>query len=194
MSSHHFVREGQEPALLIIDALSMELAAPLLEWAPHVVVVDAALEEVMLWGIKIDFVLLADESFLPLMERLQTQQPSQTYPYSPEHALLAGIEVLRQHQNSAVTVMAEEALSLMKLPEASLFPVSFLTRELRWSLIEKGHFEKWLPSGTVVRIIPETPDRFEILGLEYSNSGYRAVRDGLVSVKSPEQFWIGEYL
>lgn len=194
MSSHHFVREGQEPALLIIDALSMELAAPLLEWAPHVVVADAALEEVMLWGIKIDFILLADDSILPLVERLQTQQPSRIYPYSHGHVLQAAIEVLRQHQNSAVTVMAEEVLSLIRLPEASTFPVSFLTRDLRWSHIEKGHFEKWLPRGTAVRIIPETPDVFEIQGLDYSDSRYRAVRDGLVSVKSPEQFWIGEFL
>ena len=43
MSSHHFVKEGQEPALLIMDALSLALIEPLLEWAPQVIVCENAL-------------------------------------------------------------------------------------------------------------------------------------------------------
>ncbi len=43
-------QEGQEPALVIIDALiDGRSAAPLLEWAPLVVVADTALVEVSLW-------------------------------------------------------------------------------------------------------------------------------------------------
>ena len=60
MSSHHFVREGQEPALLILDALAFDIAGPLLEWAPLVVVAQSAVDEVMLWNIKMD-VVLAEE-------------------------------------------------------------------------------------------------------------------------------------
>lgn len=61
MSSHHFVRENQEPALIIANgaACSMELLSELLEWSPLVLVLDSAMERVMELGIKID-VLLGD--------------------------------------------------------------------------------------------------------------------------------------
>ena len=61
MSSHHFVRENQEPALIIAngEACSMDLLQQLLEWAPLVVVLDTAMSRVMELGIKVD-VLLGD--------------------------------------------------------------------------------------------------------------------------------------
>jgi thiamine pyrophosphokinase len=61
MSSHHIVREGQEPALIIAngEACSTELLGQLLEWSPFVVVLDGAIKRVLELGIKID-VLLGD--------------------------------------------------------------------------------------------------------------------------------------
>lgn len=61
MSSHHFVRENQEPALIIANGAecSMELLQQLLEWAPLVVVLDSAIDRVLELGIKVD-VLLGD--------------------------------------------------------------------------------------------------------------------------------------
>lgn len=59
MSSHHIVREKQEPALIIAngEACSMELLNQLLEWSPFVVVLDGAYERVHNLGIKIDVIL-----------------------------------------------------------------------------------------------------------------------------------------
>lgn len=61
MSSHHFVRENQEPALVIANGseCSMALLYQLLEWAPLVIVLDSAIDRVMELGIKVD-VLLGD--------------------------------------------------------------------------------------------------------------------------------------
>jgi len=61
MSSHHIVRDDQEPALIIANgqACSPELMGQLLEWSPLVVVLDSAIERVMELGIKVD-VLLGD--------------------------------------------------------------------------------------------------------------------------------------
>ena len=59
MSSHHFVKEGQEPALFILDPVDFELAGPFLEWAPFVIVSENALDQVLHWGIKIDGVLVS---------------------------------------------------------------------------------------------------------------------------------------
>ncbi|MBD3725125.1 MAG: thiamine diphosphokinase, partial [Flavobacteriaceae bacterium] len=61
MSSHHIVRDDQEPALIIANgaACSKELMGQLLEWSPFVVVLDSAIDRVLNLGIKVD-VLLGD--------------------------------------------------------------------------------------------------------------------------------------
>ena len=49
MSSHHIVRDDQEPALIIANGAvcQPELLGQLLEWSPLVVVLDSAMERVM---------------------------------------------------------------------------------------------------------------------------------------------------
>ncbi len=61
MSSHHIVRDDQEPALIIAngEACKQELMNQLLEWSPLVIVLDSAIERVIDLGIKID-VLIGD--------------------------------------------------------------------------------------------------------------------------------------
>ncbi|WP_010253069.1 thiamine diphosphokinase [Myroides injenensis] len=61
MSSHHIVRDDQEPALIIANGASCsdELLGQLLEWSPLVVVLDSAIERVLELGIKVD-VLIGD--------------------------------------------------------------------------------------------------------------------------------------
>jgi thiamine pyrophosphokinase len=61
MSSHHVIRDQQEPALIIAngEACSFELMGELLEWSPLVIVLDSAIHRVLELGIKVD-VLLGD--------------------------------------------------------------------------------------------------------------------------------------
>ena len=61
MSSHHIVRDDQEPALIIANgaACNNELLGQLLEWSPLVIVLDSAIERVIELNIKVD-VLLGD--------------------------------------------------------------------------------------------------------------------------------------
>ena len=59
MSSHHFVKEGQEPALIIANgaSCSYELLTAIMEWCPFVVVLDGAYQRIQKLGIKPDVVL-----------------------------------------------------------------------------------------------------------------------------------------
>lgn len=61
MSSHHIVRDDQEPALIIANgaACSQDLMNQLLEWSPFIVVLDEAIERVIALNIKVD-VLIGD--------------------------------------------------------------------------------------------------------------------------------------
>jgi thiamine pyrophosphokinase len=76
MSSHHIVREKQEPALIIAngEACSEDLLGQLLEWSPFVLVLDGAIDRVLNRGIKID-VLFGDFDNLNIdLEDLRSSQ------------------------------------------------------------------------------------------------------------------------
>lgn len=88
MSSHHIVRDKQEPALLIANGESCqpELLGQLLEWSPVVVVLDRAIWRVFELGIKVDVLLgdfdpTADGQALDL-DDIRAQQ----YPLEVVHA------------------------------------------------------------------------------------------------------------
>ncbi len=59
MSSHHFVKEQQEPAVFILNpsGINFESVASLLEWSPTLLVDQESVDLVLSWGIKIDVVL-----------------------------------------------------------------------------------------------------------------------------------------
>lgn len=59
MSSHHFVRDKQEPALIIAngESCSPSLLNELLEWNPFIIVLDGAIHRVLELGIKFDILL-----------------------------------------------------------------------------------------------------------------------------------------
>lgn len=61
MSSHHIVRDDQEPALIIANGemCKIELLNQLLEWNPLVIALDSAIDRVLSLGIKVD-VLIGD--------------------------------------------------------------------------------------------------------------------------------------
>src|SRR5476649_1842270 len=64
MSSHHIVREKQEPALLVLgmDDFSDELLGQLLEWSPTVMVTEPMAEKLNAYGIKVDWILTDNNS------------------------------------------------------------------------------------------------------------------------------------
>lgn len=85
MSSHHIVRDDQEPALIIANGASCsdELLGQLLEWSPLVIVLDSAIERVIKMDIKVD-VLLGDfdRGFNP--NEFQTLQYPLEIVYTPD--------------------------------------------------------------------------------------------------------------
>lgn len=74
MSSHHIVREKQEPALLIIDLHNFdeEYLGQLLEWSPSVMVAYPEFDKVASLGIKIDTVICpAEINAIPFQEHIK---------------------------------------------------------------------------------------------------------------------------
>ncbi|MFM6982921.1 MAG: thiamine diphosphokinase [Chitinophagaceae bacterium] len=109
MSSHHVVREAQEPALIIANGESCrtELIGQLLEWSPFIVVLDGALERVLQLGIKFD-VVLGDFDHQSLDEVRSKIPPDTLIEFVPDQEktdLEKGIEYLIQRNFKAVNII-----------------------------------------------------------------------------------------
>ncbi len=194
MSSHHFVKEGQEPALLIAEALSFELAEPLLEWAPLVVVCDTALDEVLHWGIKIDAVTGEATQVHALQDKTVEQAPVKVLSYQPgEDPLENALHFLIASKNTAVNIMTGSVKNRLHL--AKNFPqiqIVLMDHDRKWSL-HTHPFEKWVPAGTSFLIHPQNDSqKFTLTGLISEGEHVTASIDGLITIESDNIFWIGE--
>ncbi|TRX39680.1 thiamine diphosphokinase [Flavobacterium restrictum] len=165
MSSHHIVRDDQEPALIIANGASCnpELLGQLLEWSPLVIVLDSAMERVMQLDIKVD-VLLGDfdRGFDP--EQYQTTQ----YPLEIVHT---------PDQNKTDLEKALDYLIARKIPAVNIVwatgkradhTITNLTNIVRYrNLIQivilddhskifllPNKFEKWYTAETPISLIP----------------------------------------
>jgi len=109
VSSHHIVREGQEPALIIAngEACNIELLNQLLEWSPFVLVLDGAIHRVLELGIKIDAVLGDFDRAIQIEEIMKDQKPVEIIhtPDQNKTDLHKGIEFLISRNFSAVNIV-----------------------------------------------------------------------------------------
>lgn len=109
MSSHHIVRDEQEPALIIANgqSCSFELMGQLLEWSPIVMVLDGAIHRVLELGIKLDIVLGDFDKIENWDELLANQQPVEVVhtPDQNETDLEKGLDFLIGKGHKAVNIL-----------------------------------------------------------------------------------------
>lgn len=182
MSSHHIIREDQEPALIIdtLSAENFESIQQLLEWRPTVLVTERALDTVLLWGIKIDVLIAANEQADTVKMLLENQFPLRILSCNHQNeALDTALYFLSASKQKAVNVIADAALE--DFEKFSSLDVSVIKNGKRWVFIRNGKFEKWLPAGTLLEIYPKT-----------SHEEIPVERDGIVTLHRYYSFWIGE--
>ena len=210
MSSHHIVRDDQEPALIIANGAAChdELLGQLLEWQPLVIVLDSAIERVINLNIKVDVVLGDfDRGFNP--EEITASQ----FP----------IEIIHKpDQNKTDLEKAFDYLIERKIPAVNVVwatgrradhTITNLTnivsyRNLLKIVIHDDHsqifllpqkFQKWYPKQTNISLIPigivtgiTTTNLLYPLEKESLTMGYRTgssnavVEDGLVTILHDE--------
>jgi len=197
MSSHHFVKENQEPDLFILHANSLGQVQPLLEWAPEVIVAGPALDQVLSWGIKIDVVIVKELTDLTLYEKLQHQEPVRAIVCAAHQDYVSvAFDYLTKKSAKAVNILAESAMPGFSLvPEAAGFQVSVITAGEKLSFAAQGHYQKWLAGGSTIRIhFRQPPNVFVIDGLTADGGFFTANGDGMVKIRSGQPFWVGEPL
>lgn len=182
MSSHHIIREDQEPALVIDDARSenSESIQQLLEWSPTVIVTQRALEQILLEGTKIDVVIASVSRIDALKVELQDQLPLKILSYNTEsEALDTALYYLTASKQKAVNVLSDAPLESFE--KFSALDISVIQSGKRWVFVRGGHFEKWLPAGTELLLYPKGSHPTPVID-----------KDGIVTVDRDYSFWICE--
>jgi thiamine pyrophosphokinase len=210
MSSHHIVKDDQEPALIIANgaACSIELLGQLLEWSPIVIVLDNAIERVMELGIKVD-VLLGDFDENFDVKHYKTEQ----FPIEIVHAsdqnktdLQKAFEYLIDRKITAVNVIwatgkrADHTITNLTqmVAYSKQLKIVILDDYSKVFLLPKS-YKKWYPANTIISLIPvgtvnhiSTQNLFYPLQNESLQLGYRTgssnhvAEDGIVIIEYQE--------
>ena len=210
MSSHHIVRDDQEPALIIANGASCseELMGQLLEWSPLVIVLDSAIERVLELGIKVD-VLLGDfdRGFNPEYY-LEKQYPLEIVhtPNQEKTDLEKAFDYLIDKGHKAVNVIWATG----KRADHTITNITNIVayrNQLKIVIIDDhskvfllpNKYDKWYIANTTLSLIPigkvsgiSTKNLFYPLNNEELTIGYRTgssnhvTQDGLVSIEHKE--------
>jgi hypothetical protein len=198
MSSHHFVKEGQEPAILIIDPIAHEVIEPLLEWAPLVMVYDHSLDRILDSGIKIDVAIAITRKPGDLIDNLKDQMPVKILSCaSGEDPLEKCIQFLATSKQAALNIICDNPIVIMQAIEQYSPPmdVSVLNASIRWSLIVSGEYRKWIPKDSKLQIKGGTNVKIQFNSGGEADANDQLIHvsdDGLVHIRAESRFWIGE--
>ncbi|NOS91318.1 MAG: hypothetical protein HOP30_05315 [Cyclobacteriaceae bacterium] len=193
MSSHHIVREDQEPALFILsaEALSFEKVQELLEWSPTVMVAEWEVNKVKDWRIKIDVVLCGETSLERLKEELADQAPIKFISFhSAEDCLATGMYYLLSAKYKAVNILTNSTDAFSFLSTFNNIDMDAFINNQKWSFIQKMKFEKWVGPATQFQVYPNQLP-FSTTGL---SSTLLSELSGMISIRATTPFWVGEEL
>ncbi len=148
MSSHHIVREKQEPALLILslEGFEYENLGQILEWSPTVIVQQNIYELADSLAFKIDAVITPDTHF--------NAQENTRLIISDTDPVEDAFKFLIAEQYNAVNVIANEFV----LKDYALFVndidiVVFICDKKIFPV--RSGFSKWQPVGEQIQILHE---------------------------------------
>jgi len=182
MSSHHIVREKQEPALLVLglDGFDDELLGQLLEWSPTVITTPLTAEKLNSYGIKIDWIIAdgideIEQSDVKLMS-------------ANNHNLAeAALKHLTAYEYPSVNIVTDELNLTEYEPYAAQINIVIFNNGKKIFPVSPG-FSKWKPAGDIIEILG-TVKNLEITGLEkIGENRYKTVNDGLFSLRFDAPF------
>ena len=207
MSSHHIVRDDQEPALIIANgqSCSSELLGQLLEWTPIVVVLDSAIERVLQLDIKVDVLLGDFDRNFDAQKYKDAQFPIEIIhtPDQNKTDLEKAFDYLIEKNHKAVNVIwatgkrADHTISNITtiVKYRNLLKIVILDDHSKIFLLPQK-FEKWYVKSTPISLIPigdvtgittqnlKYPLKNETLNLGYkSGNSNEVLQDGIVTIE-----------
>lgn len=192
MSSHHIVRENQEPALLVLDrhTLDEELFGQLLEWSPIVITTEDYLPYFISQQIKVDLVLVSTEKSLP-----DIAQQVESLFVKPNEILEKSFSYLEKRKQQSVYILTNDYTFQEIGKYVDHYNIVIFSRNIRYTLT--ATYEKWLPKDTTLEIKDFDDRHYSIEGLaKMDRNLFKTHKDGFVRVNSTSgtKVCIGEQL
>ncbi len=145
MSSHHIIRDRQEPSLVIWDWASYEILEELLQWSPLVIVHENMLETILNWGFKVDYILSETEDF----DTIHTQI---NYQFLYKIILIKDLQSifskLKDEKIEAINLLTNQALQLIETIDSIDYKVVIYDTEKVYFKINTG-FSQWFYQQTI---------------------------------------------
>lgn len=160
MSSHHIVRDEQEPALIIhrVDDFPFHYLEQLLEWSPTMICCGPALDYILAQGIKVDIAIVPLEDTDRYQKALMNQQPVKIISLSKPDFMATGLQVLLKDHHHAVNIVTTKELKDEVIDRVMDFHLQFdlviWDNESRNIILGVKHFTKWIPEETMIKIQP----------------------------------------
>ena len=181
MSSHHIIREKQEPALLImsLEGFNYENLGQLLEWSPTVVVDESEYENVDSLGIKIDAVVSKELS--PVLQDNTLVIQTEDRPLQDALKFLVGeqypaVNIITNNFSAKDYALYVGRINLVALtPHKKIFPVT-------------SGFSKWKAAGEEIEVLLEVQN-LKTSGLIHTHDHiYKTEKDGFYTLKFDQAF------
>ena len=178
MSSHHVVREKQEPALLVLglDTFAHELLGQLLEWNPTVIVTPHTAEKVNAMGIKIDWLVSA------AVKAADLQSDIKIMAQGDDSAAGAAMKHLVTHNYPAVNIVADDVDLKDFIFFAGKINLVIYSGSKKIYPVGSG-FSKWKPAGEKIELLSH-PHELHTAGLKPTGGqSFETTHDGFFTLQ-----------
>ncbi|HVW14758.1 MAG TPA: hypothetical protein VHB54_13065 [Mucilaginibacter sp.] len=189
MSSHHVVREKQEPALVVLglEGFPGESLGQLLEWSPAIITTQQLAPVLDANGIKIDGIITKGNYKMP-------QRDIRSIPAGKDTAAEAALKYLVTNGYRAVNIITAGLQLKDYLFFADKIDLVIYCRDQRIFAINSG-FSKWKTGGEIIEVLTH-PHELHTSGLEaLGHHRFMTIQDGFFSLKFDKPFlFIAEQL
>lgn len=181
MSSHHIVKEKQEPALIVsdVEALDAELFGQLLEWTPTIIANESSAIKLAEQGLNIDIIITHHETF--------TQQDNVTLIYQEGSSFIdTALNFLVKQGYPAVNILSSD-LPLTELsPYLDLINIVIFQDGKKIYAIKSG-FNKWATANEIIDSYTSKPISTKGL-IKINLHQYKTEQDGLYEIYFDEPY------
>lgn len=182
MSSHHVVREKQEPALLImgLNTFADELLGQLMEWSPTVIVTADTAEQMHSLGIKMDWLITNDFSHV-------LQSDVKIMPAGNDTFLAAALKYLVAHGYPTVNIVTD----VLELNELLVFAAKIglviYHNNQKIYPVSTG-FSKWKPAGEVIELLSQSLELYTNGLTALNNNCWQTTTDGFFTLRFKQPY------
>lgn len=174
MSSHHIIRDAQEPALIIhrLDRFPLSILDSLLEWSPTVISGEVAIESYLKLGYKLDVAVVSFGNLNEWKVKLEEQQPIAFLAAREGCFFSESFLWLKGSGHAAASIITTEAAFEEVVSSCrewfTVLDLVIFTETKRSIICRTPTFRKWLSENTVLYVkLLTNGSKFSSSGLEH---------------------------